>query len=96
MDLIIKKIKKCLNEDTRVYLMQWIFSVKSDADVLPFSGAESTLSIVQMLIDVKPELNEDFFGSFVCVLEQQSQHLTKSLKDGAHYCYCAHFLRMPK
>ena len=58
--------------------MQWIFSVKSDAEVLPFSGTESTLSIVN--IDVKPEFNEDFFGSFVCVLEQQSQHLTKSLK----------------
>ena len=69
--LSIKKIKECLNEDTRVYLMQLIFSVKSDDDV-PFSWSERTLSIVQMLIDAKPEFNEDLFGSFVCELEQQS------------------------
>ena len=65
VDLINKKIKECLNEDTRVYLMQLIFSVKSDDEVVPFSWSESTLSIVQMLIDVKPEFNEDLFGSFV-------------------------------
>ena len=65
MDVINKKIKECLNEDTRVYLMQLIFSVKSDDKVVPFSWSESTLSIVQMLIDVKPEFNEDLFGSFV-------------------------------
>ena len=78
MDVINKKIKECLNEDTRVYLMQLIFSVKSDDEVVPFSWSESTLSIVQMLIDEKPEFNKDLFGSFVCELEQQSQHLTKS------------------
>ena len=72
MDLINKKIKECLNEDTRVYLMQLIFSVKSNDEVVPFSWSESTLSIVQILIDVKPEFNEDLFGSFVCELEQQS------------------------
>ena len=65
VDLINKKIKECLNEDTRVYLMQLIFSVKSDDEVVPFSWSESTLSIVQMLIDVKPEFDEDLFGSFV-------------------------------
>ena len=66
VDLINKKIiKECLNEDTRVYLTQLIFSVKSDDEVVPFSWSESTLSIVQMLIDVKPEFNEDLFGSFV-------------------------------
>ena len=65
MDLINKKIKECLSEDTRVYLMQLIFSVKSDDEVVPFSCSESTLSIVQMLIDVKPEFNGDLFGSFV-------------------------------
>ena len=72
VDLINKKIKECLNEDTRVYLMQLIFSIKSDDELVSFSWSESTLSIVQMLIDVKPEFNEDLFGSFVCELEQQS------------------------
>ena len=80
VDLVNKVIKECLTEDTRVYLMQLIFSVKSDVEGLPFSWTESTISVVQMLIDLKPEFNEDLFGSFVCVLEQQSQHLTKSLK----------------
>lgn len=80
VDVINKVIKECLTEDTRVYLMQLIFSVKSDAEGLPFSWTESTISVVQMLIDLKPEFNEDLFGSFVFVLEQQSQHLTKSLK----------------
>lgn len=80
MDLINKVIKECLTEDTRVYLTQLIFSVKSDTEGLPFSWTESTVSVVQMLIDLKPEFNEDLFGRFVCVLEKESQHLTKSLK----------------
>ena len=80
VDLINKVIKECLTEDTRVYLMQLIFSVKSDTEGLPFSWTESTVSVVQMLIDLKPEFNEDLFGNFVCVLEKESQHLTKSLK----------------
>ncbi|CAH3191770.1 unnamed protein product [Porites evermanni] len=80
VDLVNKVIKECLTEDTTVYLMQLIFSVKSDVEGLPFMWTESTVSVVQVLIDLKPEFNEDLFGSFVCVLEQQSQHLTKSLK----------------
>ena len=94
VDLINKKIKECLNEDTRVYLMQLIFSVKSDDEVVPFSWLESTLSIVQMLIDVKPEFNEDLFGSFVCELEQQSQHLAKSLKFFQYVACCYQVIQM--
>ena len=78
--LVNKIVKECLSEETRVYLLQLIISIKSETKGCSFLWTEDTVSVVQMLVDLKPELTDDLFGTFASVLEQQSRHLSKSLK----------------
>ena len=80
VDLINKVIKESLNEDTRMHLLQLIFTSTSNTDQHPFLWTESTVSILQTLVDLKPELNGHLFGTLIRMLEQQSRHLSKSLK----------------
>lgn len=79
VDLVNKIIKECFSEDTRVHLMQLILSLKSTTEGHPFMWTESTVSVVQTVVDLKPEISGDLFGTFATVLEQQSRHLSKSL-----------------
>lgn len=78
--LVNKIVKECLSEDTRVYLLQLIISIKSETKGCSFLWTEDTASVVQTLVDLKPELRDDLFVTLVSVLERQSRHLSKSLK----------------
>ena len=78
--LVNKIVKECLSEETRVYLLHLIISIKSETQGCSFLWTEDTVSIVQTLVDLKPEIRDDLFGTFASVLEQQSRHLSKSLK----------------
>ena len=78
--LVNKIVKECLSEETRVYLLHHIISIKSETQGCSFLWTEDTVSVVQTLVDLKPELRNDLFGTFASVLEQQSRHLSKSLK----------------
>jgi len=80
VDLINKIVKECLREDTRIHLLQLILSIKTNNEGCPFSWTENTVSVVQMLVDLKPELSSHLFETLASVLEVQSCHLSKSLK----------------
>ncbi|XP_078373737.1 uncharacterized protein LOC144657283 [Oculina patagonica] len=80
VDLVNKTIKECLSEDTRIHLLELIFSTKLDSQGCPFSWSENIVSVVQTVVDLKPEFSSDLFGICTGVLEQQSRHLSKSLK----------------
>ena len=80
VDLINKVVKECVSEDTRIYLLELIFATKFDSEGCPFSWSENVVSVVQTVIDLKPEFSSDLFGACAAVLEQQSRHLSKSLK----------------
>lgn len=78
--LVNKIIKDCLREDAIVYLLQLIVSIKANTDGFSFSWTEDTVSVVQTVVDLKPELNEELFGTFASILQQQSSNLSKSPK----------------
>lgn len=79
-DLVNKLVKDCFNKDTRIHLLELIFSIKSDSHGCPISWSEDIVSVVQTVVDLKPDLSSDLFESFTVVLEQQSRHMSKSLK----------------
>ncbi|XP_068754627.1 uncharacterized protein [Montipora capricornis] len=78
--LVNKMIKECLNGETRLYLLQLVISIKISSNGCSFSWTEDTVSVVQTVVDLKPELDDDLFGTFSNVLEQQSHNLSKSVK----------------
>lgn len=78
--LVNKIVKECLGEETRVYLLQLVTSIKTTAKNSAFMWTEDTVSVVQTLVDLKPEMNNDLFDTFSRVLEQQSHKLSKSVK----------------
>jgi len=80
VDLVNKVVKDCFSRDTRIHLLELIFATKSDSQGCPFSWSEDIISIVQTVVDLKPDFSSDLFESFTGVLEQQSCHLSKSLK----------------
>lgn len=80
VDLVNKVVKDCFSRDTRIHLLELIFATKSDSQGCPFSWSEDIISIVQTVVDLKPDFSSDLFESFTGVLEQQSRHLSKSLK----------------
>lgn len=80
VDLVNKVVKDCFSKDTRIHLLELIFATKSDSQGCPFSWSEDIISIVQTVVDLKPDFSSDLFESFTGVLEQQSRHLSKSLK----------------
>ena len=80
VDLVNKVVKDCFNKDTRIHLLELIFATKSDSQGCPISWSEDIVSIVQTVVDLKPDLSSDLFESFAGVLEQQSRHMSKSLK----------------
>ena len=80
VDLVNKVVKDCFNKDTRIHLLELIFATKLDSQGCPISWSEDIVSIVQTVVDLKPDLSSDLFESFAGVLEQQSRHLSKSLK----------------
>ena len=80
VDLVNKVAKDCFNNDTRIHLLELIFATKSDSQGCPISWSEDIVSIVQTVVDLKPDLSSDLFESFAGVLEQQSRHMSNSLK----------------
>ena len=80
VDLVNKVAKDCFSNETRIHLLELILATKSDSQGYLFSWSEDIVSIVQTVIDLKPDFSSDLFESFVGVLEQQSHHLSKSLK----------------
>ena len=80
VDLVNKVVKDCFNNDTRIHLLELIFATKSDSQGCPISWSEDIVSIVQTVVDLKPDLSSDLFESFAGVLEQQSRHMSNSLK----------------
>ena len=80
VDLVNKIVKDCLSEDTRSYLLEVIFAIKTDSQGCPFAWSENTVSVVQTMVDLKPEFSSNLFATFSGVLEQQSRYLSKSLK----------------
>lgn len=80
VDLINKVVKECLTEDTRIHLLELMFETKLDSQGCAFLWSENIVSVVQTVVDLKPEFSNDLFETFVGGLEQQSQHLSKSLK----------------
>lgn len=80
VDLVNKVVKECVSEDTRIHLLELIFATKSENQGCPFLWSENTVSVVQTVVDLKPEFSDDLFRTFAGVLEQQSRHLSKSLK----------------
>lgn len=80
VDLVNKVVKECVSEDTRILLLELIFATKSENQGCPFLWSENTVSVVQTVVDLKPEFSDDLFRTFAGVLEQQSRHLSKSLK----------------
>ena len=80
VDLINKVVKDCFSKDTRIHLLELIFATKLDSQGCPFTWSEDIVSIVQTVVDLKPDFSSDLFESFAGVLEQQSRHLSKSLK----------------
>lgn len=80
VDLVNKIVKDCFSRDTVIHLLELIFATKSDSQGCPLSWSEDIVSIVQTVVDLKPDFSSDLFESFVGVLEQQSCHLSKSLK----------------
>lgn len=80
VDLINKVVKECLSEDTRIHLLELMFETKLDSQGRSFLWPENIVSVVQTVVDLKPEFSNDLFGTFAGVLERQSQHLSKSLK----------------
>lgn len=80
VDLVNKVVKDCFSEETRIYLLEIIFATESDSQGCPFLWSEDIVSFVQTVVDLKPDLSNDLFDSITGVLEQQSCHLSKSLK----------------
>lgn len=80
VDLVSKVVKDCFSEDTRIQLLELIFATKLDSQGCPFSWSENIVSIVQTVVDLKQDFSSNLFGTFAGVLEQQSRHLSKSLK----------------
>ena len=80
VDLVNKIVKDCLSKDTIIHVLELIFATKSDSQGCPLSWPEEIVSIVQTMVDLKPDFSSDLFEIFAGVLEQQSRHLSKSLK----------------
>lgn len=78
--LVNKIVKESLSEETRLYLLQLVTSIKMTAKNCAFSWTEDTVSVVQTLVDLKPEMSNDLFHTFSRVLEVQSHNLSKSVK----------------
>jgi len=80
VDLVNKVVKDCFSEETRIHILELIFATMSDSQGCPFLWSEDIVSFVQTVVDLKPDLSNELFESFAGVLEQQSRHLSKSLK----------------
>lgn len=80
VDIINKIVKECFTEDTKIHLLELTFAIRTDHQGHLFTWSENTVSVVQTMVDSKPEFSGNLFSIFARVLELQSPHLSKSLK----------------